>query len=144
MGSQGFRLALVIVVVLIFGLALLWTYTTDDSEVPAYPYSQLLADAAAGKVEAISQDGTRLTVTLRGETEPHLVTVASESINVYAEVCGAVGSPLGQCPIQYAVVEESAAGQWVGLLITSLLPVMLIGSFIFFMMRQAQRGKTSG
>jgi hypothetical protein len=57
MGSQGFRLALIVVVVLIFGLALLWTYTTDDNEVPSYPYSQLLADAAAGKVEAITRTG---------------------------------------------------------------------------------------
>ena len=143
MGSQGFRLALVIVVVLIFGLALLWTYTTDDNEAPSYPYSQLLADAAAGNVQAITQNGTRLAVRIRGENEPRLVTVASESINVYAEVCAAAGVPLGQCPIEYTVVEESAAGQWVGLLVTSLLPVLLIGSFIFFMMRQAQRGKTS-
>jgi ATP-dependent Zn protease len=142
MGSRGFGLALVLVVVLIVGLALLWTYTTDGTEASAYPYSQLLADAAAGNVEAITQDGTRLTVRMRGESEPRLVTVASESINVYAEVCAAAGAPLGQCPIQYTVVEESAAGQWVGLLVTSLLPVLLIGSFIFFMMRQAQRGKT--
>jgi ATP-dependent Zn protease len=143
MGSQRFGLALVVVVVLIFSLALLWTYTTDGTDVPAYPYSQLLADAAAGNVETITQDGTQLTVTMRGEAEARFVTVASESINVYAEVCAAAGSPLGQCPIEYLVVEESAAGQWVGLLVTSLLPILLIGAFIFFMLRQAQRGKAS-
>ena len=40
--------------------------------------------------------------------------------------------------IDYSAVEESAAGQWLGLLITAFLPVLLIGGFIFFMMRQAQ------
>jgi ATP-dependent Zn protease len=139
MGTQVLRLALALAVVLLFGLVLLWTYTTNGTEAPAYPYSQLLADAAAGTVDAITQDGTRLAVTLRGVNEPRVVTIASETINVYAEVCAAAGSPLGQCPIEYAVMEESVAGQWVGLLITSLLPVLLIGSFIFFMMRQAQR-----
>lgn len=70
------------------------------------------------------------------------MTIASESINVYAEVCAAAGADLGQCPIEYTALGTSEAGQWLGLLISALLPVLLIGAFIYFMMRQAQRGKT--
>ena len=40
--------------------------------------------------------------------------------------------------IQFNPVEPSAAGSIITLLITALLPVLLIGAFIFFMMRQAQ------
>lgn len=141
MRSQGLRIAVMLVVVAIFGLAIIWDYVSDGTEAPTYSYSQLLADAKAGEVVAITQAGTHLTVTRRGESEPLSVTVASESINVYADVCAAAGAQLGDCPIDYAVVDASPAGQIVTLLITSLLPVLLIGSFIFFMMRQAQRGK---
>ena len=38
----------------------------------------------------------------------------------------------------YRAEEASQSGQWLGLLISALLPVLLIGGFIFFMMRQAQ------
>ena len=144
MGRQGFRLAVMLVVVLIFGLALVWSYLADGTQAPTYAYSELLADAAAGNVVAITQSGTDLTVTKRGVSTPLRVAVASESINVYAEVCAAAGASLGGCPIDYAAVEASAAGSIVTLLITSLLPVVLIGSFIYFMMRQAQRGKSGG
>jgi ATP-dependent Zn protease len=142
MGMNRVALALGIVVVLVFGLALLWTYLDGGSEAPTYPYSQLLADAASGRVDSIIQDGTRLTVTLTGESEPRSVAVASESVNVYAEVCAAAGAELGECPIEYTALGTSEAGQWFGLLISTLLPVLLIGTFIYFMMRQAQRGKT--
>jgi ATP-dependent Zn protease len=133
---------LMVVAVAIFGLALLAMYLMDERDAPVYAYSDLLADAAAGRVEAITQDGTRLTVSLSAEAQPRRTTVASESINVYAEVCTAAGAQLGDCPIEYVAVGPSAAGQWLGLLITALLPVLLIGGFIYFMMRQAQRGQS--
>ena len=78
---------------------------------------------------------------MSGESEPRSATIASESINVYAEVCTAAGSALGECPIEYTARAPSAAGSMLTLLVTALLPVILIGSFIYFMMRQAQREK---
>ena len=133
-----------VIAVVVMALALLWTSLDSERDTPTYPYSQLLADAAAGRVEGITQDGTRLTVQVSSEAEPRHVTVASESINVYAEVCAAAGAELGACPIAYAAQAPSEAGQWAGLLITALLPVLLIGAFIFFMMRQAQRQRPGG
>lgn len=125
-----------VVVVVVFGLALL---SDGDEEGPTYAYSQLMADAAAGRVDAIHQDGTRLTVRLTGEQEPRLAHIASESVNVYAEACAAAGAELGECPIEYTVVGRSERGQWLSLVISALLPVLLIGGFVYFMMRQAQR-----
>jgi cell division protease FtsH len=126
-------------VLAVFGLALLWTYFVGNTTPPAYTYSQLLKDAAAGRVSDVVQDGTRLTVTLSTDTNPRTVVVPSSFVNVRAEVCAAAGSTdPGNCPVTYSAVEESAAGQWLGILITAFLPVLLIGAFIFFMMRQAQ------
>jgi hypothetical protein len=90
-------------------------------------------------VAAIEQEGTELTVSFVGQSETRIARVASESINVYAEVCAAAGAEIGSCPISYVVHQPSEAGSVVTLLITALLPVLLIGGFIYFMMRGAAR-----
>ena len=143
-GSTNFarrvRVAVVVTAVLVFGLALAWTYLDPANQGPSYPYSAMLADARAGKVVSISQNGTQLSVSIKDEAKPRTAFVAS-SINVYAEVCAAMGKASGpDCPIQFEVVGESQSGQWLGLIVTSLLPVVLIAAFIYFMMR-AQRRK---
>ena len=140
MSSRLVRNSVVLVVLAVFGLALLWTYFVDSKQAPPYTYSQLLEDAQAGNVKQVVQDATRLTVTLKSDlTNARTVVVPSQYVNVRQEVCAAAGADKpGTCPIDYSAVEESAAGQWLGLLITAFLPVLLIGGFIFFMMRQAQ------
>lgn len=129
-----------IVVIGVFALALVWSALRPGPEPAAYPYSQLMADAAARRVSSIAQEGTELTVSLRDEAESRVSRVASESVNVYAEACAAAGEELGQCSIGYTARAPSTAGGILTLLITALLPVLLIGGFIYFMMRQAQRG----
>ena len=102
------------------------------------PYSELLREAAAGQVEAVVQDGQELHVTLADREEP-VVVVIGEQTDARAELCQAAGQPdPAECRIRYEFVTPSAAGQWLGLLITALLPVLLIGTFIFFMMKRAQ------
>jgi cell division protease FtsH len=140
LSSRLVRNSVVLVVLSVFGLALLWTYLVDSNTAPPYTYSQLLQDAEEGNVKQVVQDATRLTVTLKNDqSNERTVVVSSQFVNVREEVCAAAGSTgPGSCPIDYSAVEESAAGQWLGLLITAFLPVLLIGGFIFFMMRQAQ------
>ncbi|MEP7041275.1 MAG: ATP-dependent zinc metalloprotease FtsH [Chloroflexota bacterium] len=140
MSSRLVRNSVVLVVLAVFGLALLWTYIVDSNPQAPYTYSELLRDAQKDNIKSVEQDGTRLSVVIKDDqSKPRTVVVPSEFVNVNAEVCAAAGSPdLGNCDILYSAVEESAAGQWLGLLITAFLPVLLIGGFIFFMMRQAQ------
>jgi cell division protease FtsH len=68
------------------------------------------------------------------------VPPGSQGTAVFEQICQAASLDGATCAqeIAFNPVEPSAAGQWVGLLITALLPVLLIGAFIFFMMRQAQ------
>jgi cell division protease FtsH len=127
------------VVLAVFGVALLWTYLVPGNQTVAYTYTDLLKAAGQGTVTSVVQDGTRLTVLLKGETDPKTVVVPSSYVNVREDICAAAGAANpASCTIDYSAVEESAAGQWLGILITAFLPVLLIGGFIFFMMRQAQ------
>jgi cell division protease FtsH len=135
--SRIVRNSVVLVVLAVFGLAVLWTFMSPSAENQPYTYSELLTDVAKpdSNVQSITQEGTTLTVKFTGDTEK-TTTVASPDINYRAEVCAAAGDDCGG--ISYDYVQPSAAGGILTLLITALLPVLLIGGFIFFMMRQAQ------
>ncbi|HEX2193599.1 MAG TPA: AAA family ATPase, partial [Candidatus Limnocylindria bacterium] len=144
--SRLVRNSVLLVVLAVFGLALLWTYLWDNDSEPEYSYSQLLQDLANPEfrtgVNEITMDGDRLIIN-PDDPDPKtaIVPPGSEGTTVYEQICSAAGfDTTASCAeaIPFNPVEPSAAGQWVGLLITALLPVLLIGAFIFFMMRQAQ------
>ncbi len=141
MSSRLVRNSVLLVVLAVFGLALLWTYMLDGGDQTPYTYSQVLTDAKAGSITEITMDGDRLVVTKGNQELTAIVPPGSLGTDVFDQVCSAAGyeNP-GTCAdsIAFNPVEPSAAGQWVGLLISALLPVLLIGAFIFFMMRQAQ------
>ncbi|HET6380516.1 MAG TPA: ATP-dependent zinc metalloprotease FtsH [candidate division Zixibacteria bacterium] len=115
------------------------------SETP-YTYSQALGDVRTAVEEGervqVTMDQERLTVKI-GERQENIAVIpaSSEGTAVFEQLCAAAElSNPAECAqkINFNSVEPSAAGQWLGLLITALLPVLLIGAFIFFMMRQAQ------
>ena len=138
MNSRLVRSSILIIGAL-FAMALLWTYLMNPETGPPYAYSDLLTDASEGEVKGVTQDGTTLTVSFVGTEATKTAIVPSDQVNVFAEVCEATGAPsMAQCEISFEAVAESATGQWIGVLIASLLPVLLIGAFFFFMMRQAQ------
>jgi len=70
LSSRLVRNSVLLVVLAVFGLALLWTYMLGGSEAKPYTYSQLLTDAANGNVKTIQMDGDRLTVQLSTQEEP--------------------------------------------------------------------------
>jgi cell division protease FtsH len=133
--SRIVRNSVVLVVLAVFGLAVLWTFMGDGSPADEFTYSELLEAVELGEVDSITQEGTTLTVVMNNGQE-HTTTVASPEINYREEVFAACGDNCGNLTFDY--VEPSAAGGVLTLLITALLPVLLIGAFIFFMMRQAQ------
>jgi cell division protease FtsH len=141
LSSRLVRNSVVLVVLAVFGLALLWTYIVDNNQAPAYTYSDMLSAAKGGQIKSISQDGTKLTVQLKGDNPAPKTVVVPDigNIDVLQDVCTAAGTPnKGDCDIQYGAVEASAAGSIITTLLISIFPVLLIGAFIFFMMRQAQ------
>jgi cell division protease FtsH len=148
LSSRLVRNSVLLVVLAVFGLALLWTYMLGGDAGSQYTYSQLLTDVSQSttrdQIESITQDGDRLIVKIKGqeETKTAIVPPGSQGTSVYEQVCSAAGfiDQPAECAdaIKFDPVEPSAAGSIITLLITALLPVLLIGAFIFFMMRQAQ------
>ena len=137
--SRIVRNSVVLVVLAVFGLAVLWTFMGSGDETAEYKYGQLIADAHAGEIESINKEGSRLVATMTNGEKQEAVIPSEISTNFTADLgCSAGGDPGQFDCANLGATEESAAGGILTLLITALLPVLLIGGFIFFMMRQAQ------
>ncbi len=138
MTSRIVRNSVVLVVLAVFGLAVLWTFMGNGEQTPEYGYGQLIEDARSGAIESVTKEGLNLTVTFTDPSRPEQTAIApSELTDVHSAICDAAGNTSTACE-QFSAREPSAAGSILTLLISVLLPVLLIGGFIFFMMRQAQ------
>jgi len=140
LNSKFFRNGIVMLILVIGTVALLYTWLIQSPADTSKSYSYFLTQVSQGQVAKVVQAGTTLTVTTT-DTPPQTYTtqVASAFTNVFDDMTKAAlagGQDIGR--IDYKAEQEAQTGQWLGLLISALLPVLLIGGFIFFMMRQAQ------
>jgi cell division protease FtsH len=134
-----------LMLVLVMGVsALLYTWL-GSSEVPnTKAYSgpgSFLAEVESGTVGKVIQQGETLSVFLKpvdaADTEPdYTVTIANVLTQVSQDIAdaaerGAVAAPTFD-------PKPAPDNSWVGLVLTGLLPLIIIGGFIYFMMRQAQ------
>jgi cell division protease FtsH len=139
----------VVTLVLIVGVAaLLYMFFFPQGEAREINYSgsddSVLGLVAAGKVTKIVQAGDRLDVTLTdvdpktGQPEVRTSRVTNPLVNIRTEIkeiCDAPDASCQQVAISAVKVED---GAFLGFLLTALLPILLIGFFLFFMFRQAQ------
>ncbi len=139
LNPKFFRNGIVMLVLVVGTAALLFTWIqSNGSPSASHTYSQFLTNVKDGQVSKASQQGETLTVTLKDTPQTYTVTVPAPIVTkVYDDM--AVAAKAGNL----AAVPEYGAlpapdTSWLGLLLTGLLPLLVIGGFIFFMMRQAQ------
>jgi cell division protease FtsH len=138
LNPKFFRNGIVMLVLVIGTAALLFTWIQSTTPTTQVGYSQFLSDVAANKVTSVEQQGDTLTVKVTGATNPYTVTVPSVLTQVLNDmVASAKTNNVNLKPDIYKAVPAPDTS-WVGLLLTGLLPLIVIGGFIFFMMRQAQ------
>ncbi len=136
MNGKFMRNGIVMLVLVVGTVALLYTFLISSPSDQEVAYSQFLTNVRNGAVTEVVQQDLRLTVTGKTPEETYVVIVPGIGFtDVFADVQAA--APEG-ASIVFAGKEASQGGQWISLLIGAILPVMLIGGFLFFMMRQAQ------
>jgi cell division protease FtsH len=133
-----------LMLVLVMGVsALLYTWLGANDQTEAHAYSgpqSFLADVEAGNVKRVIQQGDTLTVFLVPNTtddQPdYTVTVPS----VITDVAVAIREAAAKSGVPEPIFDPKRApdNSWIGLVLTGLLPLIIIGGFIYFMMRQAQ------
>ncbi len=119
------------------GVALLYAYRTQTP-----PSKEILINEATGKIEAgqvksVTLSGNKATIELRDGTRT-MVLLQDKDDNFTKFVYEYNrGRPVDQ-QVGLKVEQESATLGLIGSVLLSLLPVLLIGGFFIYMMRQAQ------
>ncbi len=140
MNGKFMRNGIVMLVLVAGTVALLYSFLMSSPSDQTVAYSTFLDNVRKGEVAKVEQQDLRLTVTPRGSTATYAVIVPGVGFtNVFGDVDKAAeAGGIDPTTIVFAGKEASQTGQWISLLIGALLPVLLIGGFLFFMMRQAQ------
>jgi cell division protease FtsH len=149
LNSRFLRNGLVTLVLVVGTAALLYTFLGQGNDTDKVDYDgdrsflQLVGQGDVQRVEQRADGRLRVTLTDPGENgQPQIIetTVPSQFATQIALDMRAACDAGPSCATVPNVVGLPAdeGGAWIGLLLTALLPIMLIGFFIFFMFRQAQ------
>ncbi|MFN8623190.1 MAG: ATP-dependent zinc metalloprotease FtsH [Chloroflexota bacterium] len=149
MNSRFLRNGIVTLVLVVGTAALLYMFLfpSTSSETIAYSGSDAKSFqslVAEGQVKSVVQKGAKLEITLVAQDANNKDQVLASQVpnqfqtNVQADMaawcqapgCASVPALVGQ--------DEDGGGQWLGILLSALMPVLLIGVFLYFMFRQAQ------
>ena len=139
MNPKFFRNGIVMLVLVVGTAALLFTWLSASSPSTDIAYSDFLTKVQAGQVSKVVQQDSTLTVTPKPEAAPYTVVTPGLAglHDVLADINAAALRGNVTSGVTYTV-KPAPDTSWLGLLLTGLLPLLVIGGFIFFMMRQAQ------
>jgi cell division protease FtsH len=136
LNSRFFRNGVVMLALVFVALAVVFTVVNQTAPNKDIPYSKFLNDVSAGSVSTVSQEGSTLTVTLSDQTEYNVTVPGLLANQVYDDMKTAATT--GNKPVPTFGAKPAPDNGWISIVITGLLPILIIGGFIFFMMRQAQ------
>jgi cell division protease FtsH len=121
------------------GLALLYAYRSQTPSVPEVDISQAQQDVNAGRIKSVAIVANKATLQFKDSdshkeqtTVPEPDTILSKTVQDYNS------THLASDQVALKFQENSQTLSVVGSIVLSLLPVLLIGGFFFYMMRQAQ------
>jgi cell division protease FtsH len=130
-----------LMLVLVMGVsALLYTWLAGSSQPKSVPWGEFLTNVSNGAVTKVIQQDTSLTVTGTDNSTYTVNAPGVPGVNAdYLKDIQTAGQTGGHpFNISNYAVDKSPDNSWIGLVLTGLLPLVIIGGFIYFMMRQAQ------
>ncbi|HZJ18452.1 MAG TPA: ATP-dependent zinc metalloprotease FtsH [Patescibacteria group bacterium] len=104
----------------------------DSKDTKTVAVSQIIKDVKNGKVSQIEVDGTKITALQKGGES--IQTFKEPSVNLY-QLFKDAGVSLDKTKV--TVKDDTAFNNWVGIL-GSVLPVLLMVAFFYFIFRQAR------
>ncbi len=133
-----------LMLVLVMGVsALLYTWLGSSTPADPHAYSgpgSFLEQVEKGEVKRVVQQGETLSVFLNDNTTPETPSYTVTVPNVLTQVSQdiAAAAKTGSVAVPTYDPKATPDTSWIGLVLTGLLPLLIIGGFIYFMMRQAQ------
>ena len=139
MNPKFFRNGIVMLVLVVGTAALLFTWIQSTTPGTPVGYSQVPRRRPGGQGHEGHPAGRDADRQAHRRRRPYTVVVPSILTEVYAGHERRGGQAGNQTARRRHLHGEPAPDtSWLGLLLTGLLPLLVIGGFIFFMMRQAQ------
>ena len=135
--TSVFRNGLLTLLLVVLGLGLLYAYRSQTPAMASIPYSQAIQEVNAGQVRKVVIAASRATLEL-ASGEKHQTTLPERDELLVKSVTD-YNSANPSRPIVLEYQQESETFSVIGSIILSLLPVVLIGGFFYYMMRQAMR-----
>ena len=119
------------VALLVFIAIIIMLATNQPSQLKEIPLNQAVAEANAGKYAKIVEDGNELDITKAGDKHPALKTYIEPNAKLKDEGFNLTKFELDNKPV------TSGYSNWITIGST-VVPVILIGAFLYFMLRSAQ------
>jgi cell division protease FtsH len=150
LNSRFLRNGIVTLVLVVGTAALLYMFlfTGNNTKMLAYSGGQdeltFLRQVEKGNVVGVVQRGETLEITLQdaltqgGPTKYNSRVPSPFTTNVQADIDRMCQPPQCTFPPRLEAQPADDGSAWLGVLITALMPVLLIGVFLYFMFRQAQ------
>jgi cell division protease FtsH len=135
LNPRFFRNGIVMLLLVVVALAVVLTVVNQTTPNSTRYYSEFLGEVAKGNVTQVLQEGSTLNVTATDNSTYTVVVPGLLADQVKTDMQTAVGE--GK-PIPKFGAKAPPDNGWISILVTGLLPILIIGGFIFFMMRQAQ------
>ena len=122
---------LLVVVLIVMGLALLYAYRSQTPSVLTVVYSQALQQITSGQVKKVTITGSKATLELQSNEKQQ--TTLPERPEAFERVLNDynAANPARTVVIEYQ--SDSSGPQIILSILLSLLPVLLLGAFFFYL-----------
>lgn len=118
--------------IIVFGALIIYALTSPGQSLKEVALSDVITRANDGQISVIELQGDSLKVTPKGSDKPTERSTKDASGTLYDQ------GLKQDAPVELKVTPPSDTGNILWNLAIIVVPVLLIGAFIFFMMRQAQ------
>ncbi len=129
-GKRNYRTVIFFMLLAIFGL-IIFNSLGKKTELKEVPFSTVLSDAKSDKISSISVKGDELSITKKGDSKASEISRKENGSSIYEQ-----GLP--QDKVTLINNKNSDSGSWWSFALQSLLPILLLGLFLMWMLRSAQ------
>ncbi|MBU1131872.1 ATP-dependent zinc metalloprotease FtsH [Patescibacteria group bacterium] len=138
--SSLFKNIIIFVIVFLSIASIFSLYNVSDKKVEEIDIQKMIQEINAESVKKIVIIGNKLELTMNDDSIQSLKKENVESLSSLLDNFGVEKTKLER--ISFEVKDESGFGFWMASLLPFLIPFLIIGGFIWYMMRQAQGANT--
>jgi cell division protease FtsH len=136
--NRIFKNGILTLLLVVMGLALLYAYRSQTPAVQTASMTEGVQLVQAGRVKTVSVVANKATIELTDQTKKIVTLPDSTQQDPLSLAISAYNNANPTRTVDLKYEEQSATFSVIGSILLSLLPVLLIGGFFFYMMRQAQ------